>query len=162
MAAESVMTAKGRSLIGGCFLDEIGGRDTVVRVHDILYTKLFAHPWLKAYFVNSTRSILQSQQDDFWTGLMGGPKRFGGRSPRDAHIHMYIPADAFAIRHELLGEAIDEAGVAPLFRDQWLALDDGFARAVTSKSIEDVVPRFKTDDVIIPARPPGFEEPKSG
>lgn len=160
MPVNNPRPVKGRSLIGASFLEEIGGRPTVERVHDLLYSKLFAHPWLKGYFLHSTRSIVQSQQDDFWTGLFGGPKIYGGRSPRDAHIHMYIPADAYAIRHELLGEAIDEAGVAPLFRDQWLALDDGFANAIVSKSRADVKGRFKTDPVIIPERPPGFEVPE--
>ena len=159
MGAEQTMTAKGRSLIGGSFLQEIGGRHIVQRVHFLLYSKLFEHPWLKAYFVNSNRPVLQSQQDDFWTGLFGGPKVYGGRSPRDAHIHMYIPADAFALRHELLSEAIDEAGVLPVLRDQWLALDDGFFNAVVSKSVESVRGRFKTDPVIIPDRPPEFQEP---
>ena len=162
MAVDNPRQVKGRSLIGASFLEEIGGRRTVERVHDLLYSKLFRHPWLSEYFVNSTRSILQSQQDDFWTSLMGGPKIYGGRSPRDAHEHMFIPADAYAIRHKMLGEAIEEAGVPALFRDQWMALDDGFERAVVKTSADQVRPRFKTDTVIIPPRPSEFPEPDNG
>lgn len=157
MTGHPITATKGKSRIGGCFLDEIGGRDTVARVHDLLYNKLFAHPWLKGYFIRSDRKIVQSQQDDFWVGLFGGPKIYGGRSPRDAHVHMFIPADAYAIRHQILREAIDEAGVSPMFRDQWLALDAGFERAIVKTSPSQCHGRFVTESVIVPERPPGFE-----
>jgi hemoglobin len=103
--------AKGKSRLGDNFFDEIGGYPCLKRVHELLYDKLCAHPWLSGFFVKSKLEIVKSQQTDFWAGLMGGPSRFVGRTPRDAHVHMFLPAEVFAIRHALLGEAIREAGV---------------------------------------------------
>ena len=103
--------AKGRSLLGDKFFEQVGGHACLRRVHNLLYTKMFVHPWLKGFFTRTKREVVESQQTDFWTSLMGGPQMYCGRSPRDAHIHMFMPAEVFAIRHELLREALLEAGV---------------------------------------------------
>ena len=146
-------TAKGKSLLGENFFDEIGGYPCLQRVHQLLYSKLFAHPWLKGFFINTKREVVESQQNDFWASLMGGPSRYGGRSPRDAHVHMYLPAEVFALRHELLGEALKEAGVAPELREKWLSLDAGFERAIVNKSPDECRGRYRTEKVIIVPRP---------
>ncbi|MHA1568720.1 MAG: globin domain-containing protein, partial [Alphaproteobacteria bacterium] len=89
--------AKGKTLLGDNFFEQIGGYPRLRRVHNLLYTKLFAHPWLKGFFAHTERSLVESQQTDFWASLMGGPEIYGGRSPRDAHVHMFMPAEVFAI-----------------------------------------------------------------
>ena len=84
--------AKGKSLLGEIFFEEVGGRPIIQRVHNLLYTKLFEHPWLGGFFAHTRREVVESQQTDFWTGLMGGPPVYGGRSPKDAHAHVFMPA----------------------------------------------------------------------
>lgn len=148
-----LVQAKGKSQLGANFFDEIGGFPCLTRVHGILYGKLFADPWLKGFFVRSEREIVESQQNRFWAGLMDGPKRYGGRSPRDAHVHMFLPAEAFARRHELLGEALREAGVPAHLREKWLALDAGFERAIVNKSADECHGRYRLEEVIIVPRP---------
>ena len=32
------------------FLDDLGGKKTLQKVHKIFYNKLYAHPWLKSFF----------------------------------------------------------------------------------------------------------------
>lgn len=145
---------KGKSALGGNFFEEIGGRPCLARVHRILYNKLFADPWLSGYFVRTKREIVESQQNDFWAGLMGGPNVYGGRSPRHAHVHMFIPAEAFAARHALLGDALTEAGVAADLREKWLKMDAGFERAIVNKSPDECHGRYPAETVII-VRVPG-------
>ncbi len=148
------MTAdKGKSLLDDNFFAQIGGYSCLRRVHSLLYTKLFAHPWLKGFFVRSKREVVESQQNDFWASLMGGPQMYGGRSPHDAHVHMFLPGEVFAIRHELLGEALVEAGVAPDLREKWLALDSKFERAIVNKSPDECHGRYRMEAVIIVPRP---------
>lgn len=148
------MTAvKGKSLLSDNFFDQIGGYPCLRRVHNILYTKLFAHPWLKGFFVNTKREIVESQQNDFWASLMGGPSVYGGRSPRDAHVHMFLPAEVFTIRHELLGQALTEAGVPRHLRETWLELDTKFERAIVNKSPDECHGRYRNEEVIIVPRP---------
>ncbi len=146
---------KGKSLLSDNFFEQIGGYPCLRRVHNILYTKLFAHPWLKGFFVRSKRDVVESQQTDFWASLMGGPSVYGGRSPRDAHVHMFLPAEVFAIRHQLLGQALVEAGVAPQLREIWLALDAKFERAIVNQSPDECHGRYRSEEVIIVPRPAG-------
>ena len=149
-------TAKGKAQLSDNFFDEIGGRACIERVHKILYAKLFQHPWLKGFFAHTDHQVVQSQQTDFWTGLMGGPSVYGGRSPKDAHVHMFMPAEVFAIRHALLGESLVEAGVPRHLREQWLALDAGFERAIVNRSPDECHGRYRTEQVIIVPKPAGF------
>lgn len=148
------MTAiKGKSLLGDNFFEQVGGHARLRLVHKLLYTKLFTHPWLKGFFAHTKREVIESQQTDFWASLMGGPRVYGGRSPRDAHIHMFMPAEIFAIRHELLGEALTEAGVAPHLREKWLTLDSGFEAAIVNKSADECRGRYRSETVIIVPKP---------
>jgi len=146
---------KGKSLLGDNFFGQVGGYTCLRRVHNLLYTKLFTHPWLKGFFAHTKREVVESQQTDFWASLMGGPTMYGGRSPRDAHVHMFMPAEVFAIRHELLGEALVEAGVAPHLREKWLLLDAGFERAIVNKSPDECHGRYRGESVIIVPKPAG-------
>ena len=147
---------KGKSALGDNFLEEIGGRPRLERVHNILYDKLFAHPWLKGYFVHVRREVVESQQNDFWAALMGGPNVYGGRSPANAHVHMFIPAEVFAVRHALLGESLEEAGVPAESREKWLSMDSGFENAIVNKSPDECHGRYKSDPVIIVPAPDGL------
>ena len=147
---------KGKSKLGDNFFEAIGGRACLERVHRILYNKLFSHPWLKGFFAHTRREIVESQQTDFWAALMGGPNVYGGRSPAHAHVHMFVPADAFAVRHALLGEALMEAGVPAELQERWLKLDSGFENAIVNKSAEECRGRFRSDPVIIVPRPDGL------
>lgn len=147
--------AKGKLQLGDNFFEEIGGYACLTRVHELLYDKLYAHPWLKGFFVKSKLAVVKRQQTDFWAGLMGGPNRYGGRSPRDAHVHMFLSAEVFAIRHALLGDAISEAGVPDHLREKWLALDSSFEDAIVNKSPDECHGRYRTEEVIIVPRPEG-------
>ncbi len=147
------MAAKGKDTFGETFLDEIGGRACVQRVHQVLYGKLFSHPWLKGFFVRSKREIVESQQTDFWVALMGGPKDYGGRSPKDAHVHMFLPAEVFAIRHKLLEESLIEVGVPAAHREKWLALDARFEAAIVNRSPDECHGRYRSEEVIIVPKP---------
>ncbi len=150
------MAAKGKSALGDNFYEQVGGKACLQRVHNILYTKLFTHPWLKGFFAHTKREVVEAQQTDFWMGLMGGPSIYGGRSPRDAHVHMFMPAEVFDIRHKLLAEALVEAGVAPDLREKWLAIDAGFKRAIVNESPDECHGRYRGEEVIIVPRPPNL------
>ncbi len=148
-----VTAVKGKALLSDNFFEQVGGFSGVRRVHALLYGKLFAHPWLKGFFAHTEREHVEAQQTKFWASLMGGPSTYGGRSPRDAHVHLFLPAEVFAIRHKLLADALVEAGVAPELREKWLALDAGFERAVTNKSPDECHGRYRQEAVIIVPRP---------
>ncbi|MDH3327283.1 MAG: group 1 truncated hemoglobin, partial [Gammaproteobacteria bacterium] len=70
--------------------ERLGGVETLEKVHKIFYDKAYKHPWLRLYFTDKLQQVLEEQQTDFMTQLMGGPKKYGGKTPKMAHQHMNI------------------------------------------------------------------------
>ncbi len=114
--------------------DRLGGKPTLVKVHKIFYDKAFAHPWLSKFFTDKPQEVLENQQTDFMAQLMGGPKAYGGKSPKSAHQHMLITEELFELRSELLRQAIKEAGIADDLCEEWLDADRSLKRAVVKSS----------------------------
>ena len=137
------------------YFSALGGRACFERVHKILYDKLLSHPWLKGFFAGDERAHLENQQTDFMSGLLGGPRIYGGRNPRDAHCHLFVTREIFQIRHRLLGESLAEAEVPVRLRERWLKLDAGFETALVKQSPDECRGRYKTEPVIVVPEPGG-------
>ncbi len=135
------------------FLDEVGGRACLERVHVILYDKLLSHPWLKGFFVGIERWHLEVQQTDFMADLFGGHPCYSGRLPMNAHQHLFITEEVFMIRHSLLAEALSEAKVADEHKERWLEFDMGFKAAVVKSSVDECEGRYRTEKVIVVPKP---------
>lgn len=102
------------------------------------------------------REILESQQTEFMMLGFGGPRIFGGRIPRDAHIHMFITDEIFDIRHQLLAEALNEAGVPDHLQERWLEMDEGVRLAIVKESPDQCRGRYRSEQVIIVPKPNSF------
>jgi len=129
--------------------DRVGGQATLERVHKVLYGKLFAHPVLGAFFRKTVRKHQESQQTDFMMHQLGGPSIYGGRVPRDAHMHLFITQEHFEIRQALLRESLIECGIDEEAREEWLRRDRKFERAIVKSSIEQCEKRYTMDEIII-------------
>jgi len=116
--------------------DEIGGLETLQRVHKIFYDKVYAHEWLKHYFVNQNQTLIENQQTAFIGEKMGGKISYVGKPPRYAHIHMYITEELFEVRQALLREALQEAGLTPEHINRWLKIDGAFKHHIVKDSLE--------------------------
>ena len=103
--------------------DRLGGFETFEKVHRTFYNYLFAHPWFKHYFVEHPQAVFERQQTMFMAGLMGGPNRYAGLTPRVAHQNIFITEELFELRSEILGKSISDAGISDELRDEWLAAD---------------------------------------
>lgn len=114
--------------------DRLGGKETFIKVHKIFYDKAYADPWLRKYFTDKPQEVLENQQTDFMVQLMGGPKIYGGKSPKSAHQHMVITDELFELRSNMLSESIKEVGIADGLRQEWLDADRTFKRALEKKS----------------------------
>lgn len=128
--------------------ERIGGRETLERVHTVLYGKLYAHPVLGAFFRKTLRSHQESQQSDFMMRQMGGPSIYGGRMPADAHIHLFITQEHFELRQALLEESLIECGIPREARTEWLRRDRMFERAIVKPSIDKCAKRYTMDEII--------------
>ncbi len=120
----------------------LGGLPTLEVVHKIFYAKVFDHPWLKQYFIHQNQALLERQQTDFMAEKMGGPKKYSGKPVLQAHIHLYITAELFELRHALLKQSILETGITESLMLRWLKIDYAFKKLVTDTSLEDFHQRY--------------------
>lgn len=134
-------------------IDAVGGRDAILRVHKIFYDKIYAHPWLKGFFVGVDRKHQENQLTDFTVGLFGGPRQYSGRLPNKAHPHLLVTDEVFDIRHDLLGQAIEEAGIDQDLAAIWLERDELFRKVIVKTSISECHGRYKNEPIVAPARP---------
>ena len=141
-------TTSGQSLF-----ERIGGRPTLEKAHKIFYDKLYAHPWLGGFFVGIDQTKIENQQTDFIAQITGGPKNFGGRMPHHAHAHIFVTDELFLVRNNLLRDSLIEAEVPEKEREEWLALDRAFKRAIVKQSPDQCMRRYVDEDVVVIPNP---------
>jgi hemoglobin len=116
--------------------DEVGGLGTLRKVHKVFYDKVYAHPWLKHFFVGHNQQAIEDRQTSFMAQKMGGDVEYWGKEPKMAHRQMYITQELFDVRHQLLKQSLAEVGVPKALSKRWLKIDYAFRRKVVKDSIE--------------------------
>lgn len=138
---------------GETLYERLGGRQCLERVHKRLYDKLFVHPVLGAFFEGKDQRHQEDQQSDFMSTEFGGPSQYGGRLPDGAHQHMFITEEMFELRETILAQTLDECGVAPELRDEWLAIDQIFKNRIVKKTLDACKKRYNADTIIVAPGP---------
>ena len=133
--------------------ERLGGQETYDKVHKIFYDKAYAHPWLSKFFTDKPQEHLENQQTDFMMQLMGGPKRYAGKSPKDAHKHIFITDELYELRAQLLAESIQEAGISNELKQEWIKADATFQRALVKNSADECVRAYPTQPILNFTRP---------
>lgn len=128
--------------------DRIGGINTLQKVHKIFYDKAYAHSWLKLYFTDKPQNVLEEQQTDFMAQLIGGPKRYAGKTPKMAHQHINVTEELFKLRQDMLSESILEVGLSDNLREEWLKADATLKLAITKKSRNHCVKSYTTQQIL--------------
>ena len=141
--------------INKTLFDRLGGIKTLEQVHKKFYDKAFAHDWLRLYFTDKPQIVLEEQQTDFMMQLMGGPKLYGGKTPKMAHQHMNISDELFELRQKMLSETIKEAGISDELRQEWLIADASLKNAIVKKSKEDCRTAYAAQEILDFKNPSG-------
>ena len=128
--------------------DRLGGKEIFIKVHKLFYDKAYADPWLGKFFTDKPQQVLENQQTDFMVQLMGGPKIYGGKSPKSAHQHIVITDELFELRSTMLSESIKEAGIADSLRQEWLDADRTFKRALEKNSEEECTRAYPNQPIL--------------
>ncbi|WP_455221990.1 group I truncated hemoglobin [Kaarinaea lacus] len=116
--------------------DELGGLATLQKVHRIFYDKLYAHPWLKHFFAGHNQQAIEDRQTAFMAKKLGGAVAYWGKQLKMAHRQMYITEELFDLRHTLLRDSLEEAGIRDDLAQRWLKIDYAFKRQIVKQSIE--------------------------
>jgi hemoglobin len=133
--------------------EQLGGRPTLERVHKVFYDKIYAHPWLKIFFLERDQELLENQQTDFMTANMGGGKIYFGKLPKPTHKHMFISEELFDLRNEILRESMEICRVPKNLAEHWLKIDYAFKHSLVKKDIGECEKRYFTDEIIIAPKP---------
>jgi len=132
--------------------------ELITKVNEIFYDKLFDDPWLSQIFVDVDQDIITSQQTDFIVGALGGPQKYCGRSPKDAHPHIFIQEDMWDVREAYMVEALKEANAPEWISEKWLKIDNAFKAAILKGSIDECSGRYKSEEIINIPNPNSFKK----
>lgn len=92
--------------------DKYGGIDTLIPIVNSFYRKVLAHQELRPYFEGVNMQRLTEHQVNFIAQAMGGPTTmYKGRSLKEAHAHLQVTKEAFALVATALEESLREAGM---------------------------------------------------
>lgn len=138
--------------------EQIGGWEMLRKINKIFYDKIYAHPWMRLYFEKIDQKHIENQQTDFMAQAMGGPQNYSGRFVPEAHSHIFITEELFALRESMLDEAFKEAGASPLLIEKWKGIDNAFKRKLLKNSVSDCVPRYSTDKIVDYPNPHTFKK----
>jgi len=134
--------------------EQVGGLPVLERVHKLFYDRVYAHEWLGQFFIGHDQSSIEMRQTLFMAEKMGGDVDYWGKQPEMAHRQFFITQELFDIRHEILHQALIEAGVDDDLIRRWLEIDNAFVRVVVKGSIESFYSNsFKFEKRIIVPRP---------
>ena len=122
--------------------------EIVKAINKNFYDRVYADPWLAKMFEIVPQEVIESQQTDFMVGALGGPVRYRGRSPKDAHPHLYVTEEIWQRREEHLLATFEELKVGESIAQKWLKIDNAFKQSIVKNSIDECQKRFFTDEIV--------------
>lgn len=105
--------------------EKIGGGKAVTNLVRIFYDKVQADEQLSRFFGQADMETLRARQAMFLTMLLGGSRTFSGRDLTTAHAgarQKGLDDDGFDALLKLFRESLQEAGVAPDYTSEIMAL----------------------------------------
>jgi hemoglobin len=128
--------------------ERIGGRNAIAKISKVFYDKVYAHEWIGQYFAHIKQDLLESQQTDFMSGSLNGPKKYSGRLPIPAHEYMVITDELFELREALLEESMSELKVPEDLKEIWHRIDRAFRSGIVKTAENPAKKRFPTDTIL--------------
>lgn len=132
--------------------------EMINRAVKVFYDKVYDDPWLKEVFKVIKQEIIENQQTDFMVAAFGGPKRYCGRSPKDAHLHIFSDEEMWIHRESILEESLRESKLPEEFIKKWLKIDNAFKNVIVRNSPSECTKRFKSDEIINVPNPNGYKK----
>ncbi len=116
--------------------DEVGREAGVRRVLQALYDRLFDDAIVGFLFQGKDKPRIVERQVEFTCAFFGGPNRYRGSPLPEAHASLPLLPGHFDRRHRVLGQVLEELGVAPEVRAAWLRLDEGLRSSVIAAGVD--------------------------
>lgn len=113
------------------------------------YELVYKDEWLYKVFESVSKDFITRQQIDFMVGLFGGPKQYSGRSPKDAHPHIFITEQMWQHRESLMRQAFKTVQCPQDLAEQWIKIDEAFKKSIVMKDPSECQKRTPSDELII-------------
>lgn len=120
----------------------------VYAVNEKFYEYVYNDSWLKNIFTIIDQKIITSQQTDFIVGALGGPRKYCGRSPADAHPHIFVDEEMWQLREKYLRMAFKETGFPDDLAEKWIRIDEAFKSQIIKKDRSECTKRYSGDEII--------------
>ena len=128
-------------------------RRLIADVNNAFYNRVYKDPWLKMVFQGVRQEHIEAQQTNFMVGAFGGLKTYSGRSPADAHPHVFVNESMWQLRETFLRQAFAETRLPAEMQEKWIRIDEAFKHAIIKRSLADCRGRYTTDAIIAPPDP---------
>lgn len=125
---------------------ELQNGQTVRRVLEDFYDRVYADPLLSPFFERVTKDRVTDKQYSFMKQCVTGEKVYFGQRPRNAHHWMIISEAVFDHRQSLMLQALQASGLTPDQVKRWVRIEEHF-RPDMVKS--EVWPRRMGDEEIV-------------
>ncbi len=135
-------------------------RAQVLQVNKAFYDAVYRDEWLRQIFADVKQAHIEQQQTDFMLGAFGGPKNYSGRSPIDAHPHIFVTEEMWQLREKYLKQAFVATNFPEDLRAKWIKIDEAFKHAIVKKSPEECKKRYTMDAIVNVPNPasPGYKK----
>lgn len=121
----------------------------IKKVTEEFYELVYKDAWFGKMFTEVKQEVITNQQTEFMIQSFGGPKNFCGRSPKDAHPHVWVNEEIWQYREDLLIQAFRNVGAPDNILKKWLKIDEAFKAGIMNKGgPEECFGRYKTEKVL--------------
>lgn len=96
---------------GQSLYDKFGGEETIKAVVDTFYDIMMKDDEVNHFFSETNMKKQRQHQSNFISFVLGGPKKYDGKSMREAHAHLKLTDKEFNIVAQHLTEALKHHGV---------------------------------------------------
>lgn len=127
-------------------------------VNEVFYELMYEDPWLKDIFKHVDIKFITEQQTDFILMAFGGPKRYRGRNPNDAHPHILITNEMWEVRESYLKQAFAKVNAPEWLAQKWLNIDQAFKEGIVNHVASNLKPRYASDEYIVVPNPNKFKK----
>lgn len=122
-------------------------------INEQFYDDVYEDPWLGLVFKHIPKEFIIAQQIDFMLQAFGGPARYAGRNPGEAHPHIFITHEMWQVREEILINTFIKMHTPDWIKEKWLKIDEAFKKRIIMKDPSEMKKRFASDELIIIERP---------
>lgn len=111
----------------------LGGEEFVGVLVEKMYSKILSDPTLNVYFYISDINFLKKHQKNFFSFILGGPRKYDGDDLREAHKHLHLKERDFDQFKTHIDNTLSELHIKSEISRELLAIVEFYRTDVLNK-----------------------------